>query len=166
MDAPWPRMASRMLALTRFAMAWVFLWPFLDKTFGLGFATPREAAWIRGGDPTAGFLRFGTSGPFKDAFVAMADSVFVEWLFMIGLLGIGLALALGIGMRIAVVSGSLLLILMWAAILPLEHNPFLDDHLVYAIVLVLLLAFDAGRPMGLAEKWSGLGFVQKAPWLK
>ena len=31
---------DRVLALARIGMAWSFLWPFLDKTFGLGYATP------------------------------------------------------------------------------------------------------------------------------
>src|SRR5688572_13701049 len=32
--------AGYLLAGVRIALGWVFLWAFLDKTFGLGFATP------------------------------------------------------------------------------------------------------------------------------
>ena len=53
--------------LLRIAMGWIFLSAFLDKCFGLGFATGRDPetgaidfgsadAWINGGSPTDGFL--------------------------------------------------------------------------------------------------------------
>src|SRR5690606_6862690 len=54
--------ARYVLAAARIAIGWVFLWAFLDKTFGLGFATAREDAWINGGSPTFGFLNFATEG--------------------------------------------------------------------------------------------------------
>ncbi|MFB9722467.1 hypothetical protein ACFFRU_27415, partial [Planobispora longispora] len=44
-------------AITRISIGWVFLWAFLDKTFGWGVATPAERAWIGGGSPTTGFLK-------------------------------------------------------------------------------------------------------------
>ena len=40
-----------LLGLLRILMGWLFLWTFLDKTFGLGFATTAEKAWIAGGSP-------------------------------------------------------------------------------------------------------------------
>jgi len=154
------------LAAARIALGWVFLWAFLDKTFGLGFATAAEDAWINGGSPTTGFLVYGTEGKiFHDFFAGLAGPV-SDWLFMAGLLGIGLALILGIGMRIATVSGVTLLMLMWAAELPLENNPFMDDHVVYSIVLVALAIYGAGRYVGLGKAWERLPLVQRLPWLK
>jgi thiosulfate dehydrogenase [quinone] large subunit len=41
---------------------------------------------------------------------------------MIGLAGIGIALIAGVGVRIAAVAGSLMLVLMWTAVLPPENN--------------------------------------------
>ncbi|KAB8181764.1 hypothetical protein FH610_027020, partial [Microbispora catharanthi] len=32
-------------AAARIAIGWVFLWAFLDKLFGWGFATPTAKAW-------------------------------------------------------------------------------------------------------------------------
>jgi len=46
-----------------------------------------------------------------------------DWLFMIGLLGIGLALVLGFTMRIAASAGVAMLVLMWSAVLPPANNP-------------------------------------------
>ena len=43
----------------RVLLGFEFLWAFLDKTFGLGYATPSARAWINGGSPTKGFLGSG-----------------------------------------------------------------------------------------------------------
>lgn len=166
-DGPARAYRSRyVMALARLAIAWVFVWAFFDKVFGLGLATASEDAWVNGGSPTFGFLNFATEGKtFHDFFAGLAGPV-ADWLFMIGLLAIGVALLLGIGMRIAAASGTVMLLLMWAAQLPLENNPFMDDHLVYAIVLVGLAIFGAGRYLGLGKVWERLPIVQRFPWLK
>jgi thiosulfate dehydrogenase [quinone] large subunit len=148
------------LAVTRIALGFVFLWAFLDKTFGFDHATPAAKAWIHGGSPTTGFLK-GVDGPFAGVFNAMAGSAVADWLFMIGLLGIGIALVLGIGMRIAAGSGAALLVFMWAASLPITTNPFLDDHLVYALVLVALALLHLGDTFGLGQAWSRLPIVRR-----
>jgi thiosulfate dehydrogenase [quinone] large subunit len=146
--------------LTRIAIGWVFLWAFLDKTFGLGFATPAEGAWLEGGSPTTGFLEHA-DGTFAGVFNSMAGQGWADWLFMAGLLGIGASLMLGVAMNIATASGALMLVLMWAAELPLENNPFMDDHLVYAAVLALLALLGAGRYLGLGAYWERLPIVKK-----
>ena len=165
-------------AATRLSLGWVFLWAFLDKTFALGYATGTdpvtgtvdrfgEAAWVNGGSPTEGFLQFGTEGKvFHDFFAGFAGEAWADWLFMTGLLGIGLSLVLGIGMRVAAASGALLLTLMWAASLPLENNPFMDDHVIYALVLVMLVLSNAGHTVGLGRKWERVPFVARNGWLK
>jgi thiosulfate dehydrogenase [quinone] large subunit len=164
-------------AATRVALGWIFLWAFLDKLLALGFATGRDAetgavdrfgpaAWINDGSPTLGFLKFGTKGPLADFYQSFAGASWANWLFMIGLAGIGLALVLGIGMRIATVSGVLMLVMMWSAALWPDNNPFLDDHLVYALVLVMLLLANAGKTFGLGRAWERLHLVQKYPVLK
>lgn len=150
----------------RLSLGWVFLWAFLDKLVGLGFATERDASWLNGGSPTEGFLSFGTKGPFADAFQSLAGYAVTDALFMAGLAGIGLALVTGVGVRIAAVTGSLMMVLMWAAALWPENNPFLDDHLVYAGVLVMLALTDAGRTLGLGRMWARLPIVQRHGWLK
>ena len=154
------------LAALRLSLGWVFLWAFLDKLLGLGRATPAEGAWVDGGSPTAGFLGNATTGPFATAFQSIAGAGWADWLFMAALLGIGTALMLGIGMRIAAVAGSALLVLMWAAVLPPANNPFMDDHLIYALVLVLLALTSAGRTLGLGRRWEDLPLVTRVGALK
>ncbi len=160
------RIADRLLAVLRISIGWVFLWAFLDKTFGLGFATASEDAWINGGSPTFGYLNFATEGKTFHEFFSGLTGTASDWLFMIGLLGIGVALILGIGMRIAAASGALLLTLMWLAALPLENNPFFDDHLAYALVLILVAVADAGDTWGLGRTWSRTSLVQRYPILR
>jgi thiosulfate dehydrogenase [quinone] large subunit len=152
-------------AVARVSLGFTFLWAFFDKLFGFGYATASEKAWINGGSPTTGFLK-GVQGPFADTFHSMAGSAWADWLFMAGLLGIGLALTLGIGMRIAAVTGSLLLVFMWAASLPIKTNPFLDDHLVYAVVLGVLALMHAGDTAGLGKLWSKIPVVKRLPVLR
>lgn len=161
------RKATRyVLAGLRLALGWVFLWAFLDKLFGLGFATKAESAWIDGGSPTQGFLGNAVKGPFAGFYQSFAGAAWADWLFMLGLAGIGLALMAGVAMRIAAAAGALLLVLMWTAVLPPENNPFMDDHLVYAGVLVLLALTAAGETLGLGRIWNRLPIVQRLPWLK
>jgi thiosulfate dehydrogenase [quinone] large subunit len=147
-------------------MGWTFFWAFLDKLFGLGFTTTPDAAWLNGGSPTTGFLKFGTYGPFSTFFQSLAGQVWVDWLFMLGLMLIGLTLILGIALRLAAFGGTILMILMWLALLPPEHNPVTDEHIIYALVLVLLTLSKSGDHWGLGKKWSKLDFVAKNKWLQ
>ncbi|MFB9852917.1 DoxX family membrane protein [Micromonospora andamanensis] len=160
------RAARYLLAGLRLALGWVFLWAFLDKVFGLGFATEAKNAWINGGSPTKGFLSFGAAGPFQGFYNSIAGAAWADWLFMIGLAAIGTALLLGIGVRVAAAAGGLLLVLMWTAVLPPENNPFMDDHLVYAGVLALLAVTNAGDTWGLGRTWARLPIVKRFGWLR
>jgi thiosulfate dehydrogenase [quinone] large subunit len=155
------RAVELLAGLTRLALGWVFLWAFLDKTFGLGHETASKDSWLNGGSPTKGFLGFAAAGPFKGFYNDLAGQTWVDWLFMLGLLGIGVALLAGVFMNIAAWAGSALLVLMWTAVLPPDNNPFMDDHLVYALVLLTLAALGAGRWLGLGAWWERQDVVQK-----
>jgi len=145
-----PRHLDRYIwGLLPVGIGWIFLWGFLDKLFG--FATERESAWINGGSPTFGFLNFGTSGPFVGFYQGLATSEAVEWMFMLGLLFIGLPLMLGIGVRLAVAGGVAMETLMYTAGFILsEHNPVVEEHMMYAIVF-LGIAIVVPRAWGLVE---------------
>jgi len=153
-------------AAARISLAWVFVWAFLDKTFGLGHETPSAKAWIDGGSPTEGFLKNTPKGPFAGFYNDLAGLAWVDWMFMLGLAGIGLALFLGIGMRIAAAAGALLLVMMWSVVLPPANNLFMDDHLIYAIVIVGLALVSAGDTIGLGRWWGGTRLVRRLPILK
>jgi thiosulfate dehydrogenase (quinone) large subunit len=171
----------------RIAMGWTFLWAFLDKAFGLGFGTGRDAetgaitffgtdAWIHGGSPTAGVVGFALKGPFKGTIQSITGyemtqagphvAGWVDWLFMGTLLAIGVALILGIATKLAAIGGIAWMATFYlaTAIWP-EHNPFLDEHLVNILVLTGLLLANAGRYYGLGKAWQRLGFVKDRPYL-
>jgi thiosulfate dehydrogenase [quinone] large subunit len=150
----------------RIGLGWIFLWAFLDKLFGWGFATAQENAWVNGGSPTEGFLTFGTTGPFEGFYQGLAGAAWADVLFMVGLAGIGLALIAGVGVRVAAASGALLMVLMWTAALPPENNPFLDDHLIYAGLLAGLAMVNAGDTLGLGRSWARTALVRRLPWLR
>lgn len=168
--------AARAVAVLRIAFGLTFLWAFFDKLLALGYATGRDeagnvdrfgdAAWIHGGSPTEGFLKFGADGPFDSFYHSIAGDAWADWLFMAGLLGIGVALTAGIGMRIAAASGALLYVLMWTVVLPPENNPVLDDHLLGAISLVVLALLGAGSTWGLGRRWAETELVHRYPVLK
>jgi len=160
---PAPRFLAlaAVLGVTRLAMGWVFLWPFLDKTFGLGHETASADAWIHGGSPTSGFLGHATSGPLAGFYQSIAGHAWADWLFMLGLLGIGLALILGVAGRLAAIAGGTLMVLMWSAVLPPANNPFLDDHIIYALVLAILALSHAGATFGFASTWERMDAVRR-----
>ncbi|GDY33408.1 DoxX family membrane protein [Gandjariella thermophila] len=170
--------AARMLALLRIATGFVFLWAFLDKLLGLGYSTPSAAAWINGGSPAKGFLGHVNVGPFAATFHGWAGAAWADWLFMLGLAGIGIAVLTGVALRIAALSGTVMLLLMWAAEWPLaQHtttgqpsgstNPLLDYHIIYALVLIVLAATGAGDTWGLGRWWSArITRRYHHPWLR
>ena len=143
------------LGVTRLALGFTFLWPFLDKMFGLGYATPAARAWVNGGTPAQGFMK-NAEGPFAGFFKSIAGP-WADWLFMGGLLGIGIALLAGAGLKIAAWTAALLLFLMYLAQFPLGAegmtNPLIDSHWIEALAIGVLAATLAGDTWGLGKWW-------------
>ncbi len=165
------RFARPSLAVLRIATGFIFLWAFLDKTFGLAFSTPSERAWTNGGTPSQGFLASdAVTGPLKSFFAGIASPL-TDVLFMAAMLGIGLAVLLGIGLRVSAVAGSLVMVLMYLAEWPFtphtaSTNPLVDYHIIYALVLIVVAATSAGDTWGLGKAWKSLPLVRKNPWLE
>ena len=175
---------ARALAVLRMAFGFTFLWAFLDKTFALGFGTgaqyaedgsragidfmAKDVAWLNGGSPTEGFLTFGVpaDNPFTDLWASLAGQAWVDWAFMLGLLGIGVTLLLGVGMRIGTAAGAAMYTFMYLASLPLQNNPVVDDHLIGVIVMVVLALGAAGTTWGMGHWWNRRKVVQKFPVLR
>jgi thiosulfate dehydrogenase (quinone) large subunit len=159
------------LAVLRIGFGLTFLWAFVDKLLALGFSTGRgdtgvvdrfgPAAWINGGSPTEGFLKFGADGPFKGFYNSIGGAAWADWAFMLGLLGIGLALTLGIGIRIAAAAGAVLYVMMWTVALPPANNPVLDEHILGAVTMVVLGLTLAGDTWGAGRAWARTALVRR-----
>lgn len=152
--------------LLRVSMGLIFLWAFFDKLLGLRYATAPDKSWLHGISPTYGFLKMATYGPFKPFFESLAGNPVVDWLFMLGLLGVGLALTLGIARKLSTLSGSLMFLLMYLAAFPPKNNPLIDDHIVYMFVLQVLLQVHSGETFGLAKWWEQTSLVKKFSFLR
>lgn len=165
-----PEAGRRALAALRLATGFIFLWAFLDKTFGLGYATPAERAWINGGTPSQGFLTGdAVMGPLKPFFASIASPA-TDVLFMIAMLAIGSAVMLGIGLRVSAAAGTMVLLLMYLAEWPASFNagstnPIVNYHVIYALSLIVVAVLSAGDTWGAGRAWKRLGLVQRAPWL-
>ena len=109
----------------RLVMSLIFLWAFVDKLFGLGFATKSENSWLNGGSPTSGFLLNATHGPFAEFFKSLAGVAVVDWLFMLGLLFVGLTLLINRFVSWGAIAGGVMMALMWLSPFPPSNNPFL-----------------------------------------
>jgi len=168
------------LSLTRIAIGFTFLWAFLDKLFGLGFSTCRttaedgsfsidvmcEKAWLSGGHVTEGYLVFGgnPNSPFHDFFVDLGSQRWTDWIFMVGLLGIGLALILGIGTKVAMYAGPTMLMFMYATQMLPATNPVVDEHLVESLAIIGIVLVELGhQSIGLGKWWRKL--VGEKTWL-
>ncbi len=179
--------ARKALAALRIVFGLTFLWAFFDKVFALGFHTGvitndagekvgvdymgQGAAWLNGGSPTKGFLgSVPDSNPLSGMYHAIAGTTWANWLFMLGLLGIGVALTFGFAIRIATVSGGLMYVLMYLAALPWlsadATNPVLDDHIIGLTVMVVLGLTLAGDTWGFGRKWARSHLVRQYAWLR
>ncbi|MCL5003951.1 MAG: hypothetical protein M1352_01625 [Patescibacteria group bacterium] len=156
-----------LLGLLRLALGWIFFWAFLDKVFGLGFSTKAGHALINGVSPTLSFLKFATKGPFTHFYQSLAGNPAVDWLFMLGLLFVGLTLILGIAVKLGSFFGALMLLIFYsAAFLPPTTNPFVDEHIVYSLILLSFIFSNPGRYLGLGSFWQKIALVKRFPLLE
>ncbi len=155
------------LGMLRLGFGWALFWSGIDKVFGLGFATAPEQSVLAGVSPTKGFLLYGLEpdAPAAALLKPLAGNPVADALFLLATVGAGLALLLGVGTRIASIGGGVLMLNLWFASLPLAYNPFLDQHLFYALAALSVLAFDSGRYLGLGNTWRELSLVRANRWL-
>ena len=152
------------LGIVRILLGFVFLWSFLDKAFGL-YATSSEESWLAGSSPTSGYLS-GVGGPFAEAFHAMAGQAWVDWAFMLGMALVGLALIAGVALRPAAVGAICLMGSLYLTSLPLENNPIVDEHMMYAALAVALASVRAGDVLGAGRWWAAMPAVRRSRWLQ
>jgi thiosulfate dehydrogenase [quinone] large subunit len=94
------------------------------------------------------------------------SAAWVDWIYMLSMLLIGLALILGVGVRLASIGGIIWMAIFFTAtaIWP-QNNPFVDEHVIGAAVLVALFLANAGRYYGLGKVWQRTKLVSRYPVL-
>lgn len=170
-----------LLGVLRLAIGSIFAWGFLDNLFGLGFSTCRmedgsidafcDGAMINGGSPTWGFLNFGTGGSHTSGLVTWLatdapNSIgLVDFLYMLALLVVGVTFVFGIALRLGALAGVLLMasIYLASSVWP-EFHPFMTEHIIYSLVMVLLAVLGAGRWLGYGKRWAA-GAGSRSPYL-
>ena len=173
--------ARKALAVVRIAFGLTFLWAFFDKLLALGFSTGAvtnsagaktgidyfsKDAWINGGNPTLGFLKFGATGTFKGFYNSIAGEAWVNWAFMLGLLFIGVTLTFGIAIRLGAGAGFVMYLMMWTVALWPANNPVIDEHILGAISMAVLGLTLAGDTWGLGKVWGRHHLVGDRPVLR
>lgn len=142
--------------LLRLSMGFIFIWAGFDKLI-----TDFSAG---------GFLANASKGPLKDLFVNMGQSQaaldVVDPLVVYGQILIGFSLVLGVFTRFGLLMGATQMFLFYVVQLWPEFNPFMDEHIVYILIMALLGALGAGRILGLdalLERWEP---VKRVPTLE
>ena len=89
-----------------------------------------------------------------------------EWALTI----LGVSLILGIFVRLSSLGGVLLMLLYYFPILqfpyPNPHAFIVDEHIIYAVILLFFAATHAGRAWGLENWCSNLSVCSKYPRLR
>lgn len=151
------RHEKKILALLRVALGWLF--------FYAGFTKVINPAWsakgyLLGAKTFSGFYAWLAS----DGVLPIVDFI-NQW----GLTLLGLSLILGVAVRLSSMLGALMMLLYWFPVLDfprVDHGYLVDDHVVYALVLMYFAAIGAGRYYGLGERCARLPLCAKYPKLR
>lgn len=158
------------ISTLRIVMGFIWLWAFLDKLIGLGFATSPSKSWLAGNSPTTGFLKYGTNpeSPFAPFYAELAKyGTLLDPIYMAMLLFVGVTLLTGIMVRFGSLAGIVFALSIYFSVIPLANNPIIDDHIIYAIIFLMLIFTNAGSyGWSLGRKWQELSIVKKFPILK
>ncbi len=130
--------------LLRISMGWIFLYAGISK-----FKNPNWSA--------AGYLNSAKSFPELYKWFASPEVLpVVNFLNEYGQILIGISLIVGVLVRYSSLSGVLMMALYYFAVLDFPkigaNSYIVDDHVIYALSLLVLFAMRAGRIYGLEGK--------------
>ena len=156
---------EHLLAILRIAIGLLFLWPFFDKMFGLGFATPHGSGVIDGGSPSS-FVVYVTDGLLKDFYNSLAGNAFVDFMMMAALLLIGISLVFGIASKLGTIGAVMFFAVMYTLVLPPTDNPMIDDHIIMILAMLVVYFFGGFEKISFFQKWKDLFLVKRFPILE
>jgi thiosulfate dehydrogenase (quinone) large subunit len=146
------------LFLLRVGLGWYFLWAGLTKVF--------DPLWS-----AAGFLTHAKTFPkFYEWFASPDILPFTNFLNEWGITLVGVTLLLGIGVRVGSAVGILLMILYYFPALEFPYVPpyafIVDEHVIYALGLVVVALGRAGKTLGLAAVCERIALSDRYPVLR
>ena len=146
------------LFLLRILAGWLFFYAGITKVLNPEWSA---AGYLKGAKTFVGFYQW-----FINPGILPIINFVNEW----GLTLLGISLILGIGVRLSSILGVILMFLYYLPILdfpyPNPHSFLVDEHIIYASVLLLLASFRAGRVWGLENWCSNLPVCSKFPRLR
>ncbi|OHB23047.1 MAG: hypothetical protein A2939_05685 [Parcubacteria group bacterium RIFCSPLOWO2_01_FULL_48_18] len=132
------------LFLLRVSMGWLMFYAGITKILN---PTWSAAGYLKGAKTFTGFYQWLLSPD-----ILPTINFVNEW----GLALLGVSLIFGVFVRLSSVLGAVLMLLYYFVILDFPHpNAFsyiVDEHVIYALVLIFFAATRAGRVWGL-ENW-------------
>ncbi len=143
----------------RLAMAWTFLYAASHQVFVPGWSV-------------AGFLSHTkTFHSFYSELTGPGIAAVLTFLVEYGHLLIGLSLLTGLLVRVSASFGVMLMLVYWTAHMDFPYisnvnNFLIDEHIVYAGVLLFLIVKHAGHVWGLDGWLEKAGWVERYPGLK
>ncbi len=133
------------LLLLRVSLGWVFFYAGITKVL--------NPAWS-----AAGYLSSAKTFPNFFQWLTNPNILpFTNFINEWGLTLLGASLILGVGMKLSTILGAILMLLYYFPILEFPHIPeahayIVDEHIVYAITLIVLGKMRAGKIYSL-ESW-------------
>ena len=132
------------LVLLRVATGWLMFYAGITKILDPAWSA---AGYLGNAKTFSGFYEWFLQPPLLPI-----TNFINEW----GLTLLGVSLILGIGVRLSSVLGAALMLLYYFPVLEFPYIPphsyIVDDHVIYALVLLFFAAVKAGRTWGL-ENW-------------
>jgi thiosulfate dehydrogenase (quinone) large subunit len=141
------------LFLSRIALGWLFFYAGITKVINPEWSS---AGFLGGATNLTGFFGWLSSPSMLP---------FVDFLNQWGLTLLGISLILGAFVRLSSVLGAVLMILYYLPTLdfpyPDSHSYIVDEHIVYALILLFFAAIKAGRLWGLDGTFAGMAQCKK-----
>lgn len=141
------------LFLLRLTMGWLFFYAGITKVINPSWSA---AGYLKGAKNLVWFYQWLLT-PNILPYINFIN----EW----GLTLLGVSLILGVAVRWSAIAGSVLMLLYYLVILDFPYpdkNSFLvDQHIIFILILILFIAFNAGRVWGLEEWYSKLTIYNK-----
>ena len=132
------------MAALRIAMGWLMFYAGITKVLNPEWTA---AGYLKGAKTFTGLYQWLAS----DGMIG-----FIDFLNQWGLTLLGISLILGLWVRWSAILGAILMLLYYFPILDFpkvaEHSYLVDEHIIYALALIVLAKFNAGSVWGLENK--------------